>query len=261
MEYVRKALFPENEEEPVHVVVDTMRVCEDGHVITDDVEMSPHLDAKFCAFDNKATLTTCPNEQCRAPIPGKSHYQSGYVEDPPPPVPPEYCRECRGPFPWTGRTAVSARPTDDAALIRLFDRFDLVARQLRKPERSSVQALDLRNEFDVQHLLHSLLHLYFDDIRPEEWVPSYAGKPARMDFLLKREKCVVETKMSRPTLTHKEIGDELLIDIARYQTHQDCKKLFCFVYDPATHIANPRGIEADLTKKHGDLDVRVIIRP
>ena len=43
-------------------------------------------------------------------------------------------------------------------------------------------------------LLHALLLLYFDDIRAEEWTPSYAGKSARMDFLLKNEGVVIEVK-------------------------------------------------------------------
>lgn len=45
--------------------------------------------------------------------------------------------------------------------------------------------LFLEDEYDVQDLPHALLLLYFDDVRAEEWTPSYAGKSARMDFLLK----------------------------------------------------------------------------
>jgi REase_DpnII-MboI len=52
----------------------------------------------------------------------------------------------------------------------------------------------MKDEYDVQDSLHALLKLHFDDVRREEWTPSYAGSQSRMDFLLKREKIVVETK-------------------------------------------------------------------
>jgi hypothetical protein len=97
--------------------------------------------------------------------------------------------------------------------------------------------------------------------RDEEWTPSYAGKASRMDFLLPGLETVVETKKTRPTLTAGALGDELFIDIARYQQHPQCRKLLCFVYDPDGYIDNPRSVETDLSKKHGELSVRVMIRP
>jgi hypothetical protein len=110
-------------------------------------------------------------------------------------------------------------------------------------------------------LVHSLLHLYFDDIRPEEWTPSYAGKTSRMDFLLKQEQIVVEVKKTRKGLDAKELGSQLIEDMARYQAHPDCDSLICFVYDPDGRISNPRGIENDLRRPEGDLRVEVLIRP
>jgi hypothetical protein len=34
----------------------------------------------------------------------------------------------------------------------------------------------LKDEYDVQDLLYALLRIFFDDVRPEEWTPSFAGK-------------------------------------------------------------------------------------
>lgn len=146
------------------------------------------------------------------------------------------------------------------AVEALCNRFHLVARQLRQ-RHAGRQTLDVADEYDVQDLLHSLLHLHFNDIRAEEWTPSYAGGSARVDFLLKNESIVVEIKKTRKGLAAKEIGDQLLIDIGRYQAHPDCKKLICFVYDPEGQIANPRGIENDLSQPINDMDVRLFIRP
>jgi len=53
----------------------------------------------------------------------------------------------------------------DALMIlkQLTDRFHKVALQLRV-RREDRPTIDVTDEYDVQDLLHSLLHLYFDDI-------------------------------------------------------------------------------------------------
>jgi hypothetical protein len=136
----------------------------------------------------------------------------------------------------------------------------LVIRQLRD-RHDSRDAHDVQDEYDLQDLLHSLLHLFFDDVRAEEYTPSYAGKAARMDFLLKDESIVIEAKMARKGLGAKEVGDELTVDIARYKVHPGCKMLFCLVYDPEHRIKNPRGIEADLAQNESGFQVKVFIVP
>ncbi|HRH40683.1 MAG TPA: hypothetical protein PKY82_03490 [Pyrinomonadaceae bacterium] len=156
-------------------------------------------------------------------------------------------------------------PSSDAtsALARienLCKHFHLVAKQLRSRYENR-KTLEIEDEYDVQDLLHALLKIDFDDVRPEEWTPSYAGKSARVDFLLKDFSIIVEVKKTRKGLGHKEIGDQLIIDISRYKIHPDCKQLVCFVYDPEGRIGNPTAIENDLKGKHNDLDVIVIIAP
>lgn len=148
----------------------------------------------------------------------------------------------------------------DAILENLVNRFHNVVIQLRDRYNNRT-TLDIDDEYDVQDLLHSLLQLYCDDIRPEEWVPSYAGSASRQDFLLKNEKIVIEVKKTRKGLGNKELGDQLIIDTARYTKHPDCKKLVCFVYDPENRIHNPRGFESDFNKTIGDVPVVVYIRP
>lgn len=145
-------------------------------------------------------------------------------------------------------------------LENVFNKFHRIAKQLRSRhnERST---LDITDEYDVQDLLHSILFLHFDDIRAEEWTPSYAGGGSRVDFVLKNEKIVVEVKRSRKSMKAKDLGEQLIIDIQRYKVHPDCKTLLCFVYDPEGYIANPRGIENDLNNKTDNMPVYVFIRP
>jgi hypothetical protein len=139
-------------------------------------------------------------------------------------------------------------------------RFHLVASQLRSRYEDR-NTLDVSDEYDVQDLMHALLKIHFEDVRPEEWTPSYAGQSARMDFLLKNERLVVEVKKTRPRLADKEVGNQLIEDIARYRKHSDCKTLVCFVYDPDGRITNPRGIEVDLSSNNTDFVVHVIVAP
>ncbi|MCT7613175.1 hypothetical protein N5U20_08115 [Aliarcobacter butzleri] len=145
-------------------------------------------------------------------------------------------------------------------IIKIIDRFHIIVKKIRK-RYDNRATLEIEDEYDVQDLLHSLLAIYFDDIRPEEYTPSYASKSARMDFFLPEIETVIEIKKTRTTLNEKKVGEELLIDIARYKKHPNCKTLICFVYDPDGRISNPSGLENDLNIIDGILEVRVIIVP
>ncbi|MCQ8860052.1 hypothetical protein [Plesiomonas shigelloides] len=142
----------------------------------------------------------------------------------------------------------------------LIRRFHKVARQLRS-RHGSRNTIEIEDEYDVQDLFHSLLRIYFDDVRPEEYTPSYAGSASRVDFLLKQEKIIIEIKKTRQGLSAKEVGEQLIIDSQRYQAHPDCNTLVCFVYDPEGRVANPRGIENDLTGEVNGVPVTVFITP
>ncbi|HZR17342.1 MAG TPA: hypothetical protein VFE51_08445 [Verrucomicrobiae bacterium] len=151
-------------------------------------------------------------------------------------------------------------PSSSAIVERLCRRFHYIARSLRQ-RHNGRPTLDVQDEYDAQDLMHALLHLHFEDIRAEQWTPSYAGGSARMDLLLKQERLVLELKRTRQGLGAKEIGDQLIIDIQRYQIHPDCRTLFCFVYDPDGRIGNPRGLENDLNGEKSGVKVVVIIAP
>jgi len=143
---------------------------------------------------------------------------------------------------------------------KICEKFHAVAIQLKK-RHGNRKILEIENEYDVQYLLHALLKIYFDDVRPEDYVPEYAGSASRIDFVLKNEKIAIEVKKTRKNLTDKEIGEQLLIDIARYDQHPACKTLICFIYDPEERIENPRGLENDLNQKsNNDINVITIIK-
>ena len=92
-------------------------------------------------------------------------------------------------------------PTRDALRVveTLCRKFPAFARILlkRHGQRTAIEIVD---EYDVQYLIHALLVLHFDYVVAEEHTPIRGGNPARMDFLLKNERIVVETKMTRKNL-------------------------------------------------------------
>lgn len=143
-------------------------------------------------------------------------------------------------------------------IIKTLERFPSFCRQLgqRHNERSTV---DVNDEYDVQDLVHSILVMHFDDVRQEEGSPSHAGSSSRLDFLLKKEKIVIEVKKSRASLKAARLGEELIVDMERYSKHPDCDTLVCFVYDPDYFISNPKGVISDLERSSDKLKTRVVI--
>lgn len=151
-------------------------------------------------------------------------------------------------------------PRNGARRPQVAERLHAVIRQLRE-RREERPTLEVEDEYDVQDLFHALLIIYFDDIRKEEWSPSYAGGASRMDFLLPEVESVVEIKMTRPSLTTKQLGEQLIVDVAKYKQHPMCRSLYCVVHDPAGRTSNPRSVENDLSGDNEKMTVRVMIVP
>jgi REase_DpnII-MboI len=170
----------------------------------------------------------------------------------------ERARQSPGPL---GQPSRGRRQQDaEALVVRLCRRFHLFARQLleRRERRATVQVSD---EYDVQDLMHALLRLHFEDVRAEEVTPSVAGKAGRMDFLLKPERLVVETKMTRRSLGQRELGDELIVDMKRYRAHPDQRTLVCLVYDPGGYCHAPAALESDLSGEDAGFRSVVVVCP
>lgn len=167
-------------------------------------------------------------------------------------------------LPWLeSRKAAPVTNPGVAGIERLetiLRRFHAVARQFRE-RHDGRETFIVNDEFDVQDLLHALLRSAFDDIRPEEPAPSRGGKSSRVDFLLKAEKIVIEIKLATVRLRDKEIADQLILDIERYQAHPDCNTLVCFIYDPEGQIRNAGGLENDLSGVRNSMTVRVLVVP
>jgi len=146
------------------------------------------------------------------------------------------------------------------SLKKIFEGFHTVVKQLRV-RHGQRETLDVKDEYDVQDLLHALLKAQFRDVRPEEWAPSYANGSSRMDFLLKNEQIIIEVKMTRDSMKDRDLVDQLIVDRERYSTHPDCKTIVCFVYDPLGRISNPDSIRTDMGDTESEIPVFIEIRP
>ncbi len=155
-------------------------------------------------------------------------------------------------------SALNSSPVD--TILALCRRFHLFVERLQVRQRNRL-SYTVVDEYDVQDLLHAILKLHFDDVRPEEWTPSYAGNSSRIDFLLPRERTIIEAKMTRPNLGQKEVANELIIDVARYAKMPHVDNLVCFVYDPSRRCTNPSALEDDLAQNNGRLRVTAVVCP
>ena len=225
-----------------------MQVCINGHQITTMLKSCPHFSQQYCKQCGSKTIFKC--KHCEVDIRG--YYHTPRVTSLHNIPVPDCCHGCGKPYPWQGRVKTSEKSNKIAPseiIECLFSRLPQVIKQLRK-RHGDRDTLNVQDEYDLQDLLHSLLKINFDDIRPEEYTSSYAGSTSRMDFLLPDEEIVVETKMTRQSLNNKKLSRELLEDRERYQKHANCRILYCLVYDPDERINNPRGFEEDMSKKN-----------
>ena len=155
-------------------------------------------------------------------------------------------------------TPVSARSTL-RRLLKLCQRFPTVVQLLQRRFSDRAKVFDMADEYDMQDLMHGLLAIEFDDIRAEDSVPSRAGGNSRLDFLLYKEEIGFELKMTRDGLKDKDVGAQLIVDIARYRANPRVRTLVCLVYDPSRKLVNPKALESELSGIRDGLEVHVLV--
>jgi predicted AAA+ superfamily ATPase len=145
-------------------------------------------------------------------------------------------------------------------IINLFGRFHKVAQQLEN-RYNDRKTLSIRDEHDVQNLVHSLLWLEFDDVRKEEQSPSHGGSASRIDFLVKDKSIGIEIKYAGGSKEERKLKNEIAEDKEHYKAHPDCEELICFIYNPELSLENPTGFEDDLSDTDGPLSTNVVVFP
>lgn len=144
-------------------------------------------------------------------------------------------------------------------VLTVSQRMLLVERSLsrRHSKRSTIEVTD---EYDTQDLLRSLLVIFFEDVREETATPEYAGGSTRIDFILPDFQVAIEVKKSRESMTAKSLADELIIDRDRYAKDERVGHLICLVFDHEGRLANPRGLESDLSRESSAAGLAVTVK-
>lgn len=258
---------------------DTKQVCVNGHHITDRYYDRPDSRQDYCNECGAETIKECQNrgEEMEGEM-----LDSGVVAIGFEPTIPDFCDGCGQPFPWTEKEEeedisieveqstdrlelgfTSAYDETTVTPISLINRICTsfpIAANILQDRYDGRPGFEISDEADVQDLLHAILRMHFEDVRPEEVVPSRAGASSRIDFLLKPEQIGIEVKMTREGLDVKKLGEELSVDKERYKSHQNCKTLICFIYDPEFRLTNPAEL-GDLEEGSSDLDVIIHVVP
>ena len=144
-------------------------------------------------------------------------------------------------------------------VLTLAERMLIVQRSLRR-RHNSRPTLEVNDEYDVQDLLRSLLVVFFDDVREETWAPDYAGGSSRIDFTLPDFGVAIEVKKSRDSMSARSVGEELIVDRDKYAVHPDVSHLVCIVMDHDGRLANPKGVEKDLSREATKEGIAVTVR-
>jgi REase_DpnII-MboI len=169
--------------------------------------------------------------------------------------------EAGAPGPVTADQADSDQAAPLAIITPLLRRFPAVVRELGMRYGQRLAMAQVNDEYDVQDLLRGILAGLFGDVRGEEPTPSHGGLASRMDLFLKNERIVIETKMTRAGLNQRKVAEELAVDKELYRSHDGCRVLVCFVYDPGRHLRSPAALENDLTDLSGPVPTIVIVAP
>lgn len=146
-------------------------------------------------------------------------------------------------------------------ILKILNWFHKCAQELRY-RYSDRETITINDEYDVQDLLRSLLKIFYDDVRAEDFSPSNAWWNSRIDLILPQEKIIIETKMASERLKDKDLGEQILIDIWRYAKHPDYEKLVVFIYDKWDFVRNKKWLIGDLERQSRPWkEVIVIINP
>lgn len=155
---------------------------------------------------------------------------------------------------------------DEASAISVIENvlrhFHAYATQLNRRHGTRL-GIEIHDEHDVQDILDAVLRINFRNLLREEPVPNSVGAVSRIDILLPDPAIAIEVKMTRDGLRDGKLGEELLIDLARYAAHPACRYLFLFIYDPQHRVRNPNVLLTDLVQKGQGLGlpVQVIYAP
>lgn len=102
----------------------------------------------------------------------------------------------------------------------------------------ALQQIEIQNEYDVQHLLYSLIKPIFPQARTETVDDTgYGG--IRYDIVIDDDDLTIETKCTRAKMTERQLTEEIAADSFHYKK----ENVFFFIYDRYKIIRNKTAFE------------------
>jgi hypothetical protein len=144
----------------------------------------------------------------------------------------------------------------ETIILNIFNKFHTSACVLKNRKTNP---FIIKDEPDAQDLLETLLRQHFDDVIPEESVPTTAGGTTFIDFMLTPQQIGIEVKMG--AIGNRELRKQINDDKGSYLNHPNCKSLFVIVYDPDHKVGNPRRFEEQLSEEAEKMVTKVFVRP
>lgn len=118
----------------------------------------------------------------------------------------------------------------------------------------ALQQIEIKNEYDVQHLLYSLIKPIFPQARTETVDDTgYGG--IRYDIVLDDYDLTIETKCTREKMTERQLTEEIAADSFHYKKGH----VFFYVYDRYKIIRNKTAFETAYSREENGKMVRTIV--
>lgn len=126
-------------------------------------------------------------------------------------------------------------PEADIALVdRLCRRLPQAARILATRQRKDRAPFEIRDEYDVQDLLHGIIRAYLKYSVQEDPLPKVAGtRASRADISIEELGLLIEVKYVHGPEDQKRIFEEFTQDLTLYTSWQYLQHLFCIIYNSA----------------------------
>ncbi|MCJ7483488.1 MAG: hypothetical protein MUO31_11035 [Thermodesulfovibrionales bacterium] len=133
---------------------------------------------------------------------------------------------------------------DDMTLIeRVCKRISYAARILSNRQRKGKNSFEIKDEYDVQDLLHAVLRANLKYSVQEDPLPKVAGtKSSRADISIEELGILIEIKFVRSPDDQKVIFNAFSQDLVLYSAWPHLRKLLYVIYN-ANDLSDPEALE------------------
>ena len=117
-----------------------------------------------------------------------------------------------------------------------------------------LQSIKIENEYDLQHLLYSVLKPLCKDTRVEVSEDTGCGT-VRADIKIPSLNTIIETKCTRKNMSFKKLTEEIEADIVHYKA----EFIYFYIYDKEKIIKDREAFERTFNRKFDGKKIEVII--